>query len=215
MTYYYVSSRYPDYLCHHGILGMKWGIRRYQNKDGTLTDAGKKRLVKRLVKDDARRNNLKFNRRVNSAIGDGYRKSSTSYKDALEAKNKYEQARGEARNKANEAATKAIAGDSFQNALFRGDMAKVKTYMEAGNKTMREITSTKKYQKLVSDAYESLRRAERESREYVNKTLGDYGKTPLKNPLSIKYDLKTGKVSQQTVADKASIELIREIMRRF
>ena len=32
-----------DVICHHGILGMKWGIRRYQNKDGSLTAAGKKR----------------------------------------------------------------------------------------------------------------------------------------------------------------------------
>lgn len=32
-----------DYLAHHGVIGMKWGVRRYQNKDGTLTDKGKKR----------------------------------------------------------------------------------------------------------------------------------------------------------------------------
>lgn len=31
-------------LYHHGIKGMRWGIRRYQNPDGSLTPAGKKRL---------------------------------------------------------------------------------------------------------------------------------------------------------------------------
>lgn len=33
-------------LCHHGVKGQKWGVRRYQNKDGSLTYAGKKRALK-------------------------------------------------------------------------------------------------------------------------------------------------------------------------
>lgn len=46
MNNIYLRHAYPNELYHHGILGQKWGIRRYQNPDGSLTPAGKKRYYK-------------------------------------------------------------------------------------------------------------------------------------------------------------------------
>lgn len=41
---------YSSELYHYGVMGMKWGVRRYQNKDGSLTKAGKKRYFKEVKK---------------------------------------------------------------------------------------------------------------------------------------------------------------------
>ena len=43
----YHEDNLDNALKHYGIMGMKWGVRRYQNPDGTLTEAGLKRRAKR------------------------------------------------------------------------------------------------------------------------------------------------------------------------
>lgn len=75
MSNYYVAvDKDGNYvLAHHGVLGMKWGVRRYQNEDGSLTAAGRKRYGVDLDINDTSRTNVARIRK-----GEAYRKLDNS-----------------------------------------------------------------------------------------------------------------------------------------
>ena len=73
--FYLVPSNVELY--HHGVKGMKWGVRRYQNADGSLTAAGKKRAAKLGEKLDNARTDARIRYNVASTSATAARTGAT------------------------------------------------------------------------------------------------------------------------------------------
>lgn len=77
-----------DELMHHGVKGQKWGVRRYQKKDGSRTSAGKKRdKTSRMMKDARKLSDLssKYYDNINryNALVDTYGSTSGDFRKTI------------------------------------------------------------------------------------------------------------------------------------
>lgn len=73
------------YLAHHGIKGQKWGIRRWQNEDGTYTEAGKQKYFNSNGTLNEKGKKFEAKQAIKSSIRNGVNSSQAAKEDYLKA----------------------------------------------------------------------------------------------------------------------------------
>lgn len=169
MGYFYSDEE----LAHHGILGQKWGVRRYQNKDGSLTEKGKKhygnmsndKLQKSLykqVKNERSKQSDWYNKwDVNNTIGENSKSVQDRYLEDLK---------------------KFRSSDEYKKAVKK--MSELNKKAEKGKIDLDQYD--KEYEDIMKSIYhpdlDNSVRISSKGRQYVEEYMNKYG-----NDLNIAY----------------------------
>lgn len=170
-----------EYLAHHGILGQKWGVRRFQNANGSYTAEGKKRHAKaestisraeaKRIKSEKVKNNVKSYQKAYNAASKASDKADANYRKVKEqykslGKNKIARIIASMKNETPEA--KAY-NKAFEKNMKEFDIADMKwseakaKYAETGkNKVSRVINNIK---------YDNKKPVIKETAKKVNNTM--------------------------------------------
>lgn len=157
-------------LYHYGIRGQKWGVRRYQNEDGTLTEEGRKRLANNLISTQSK-SQEKFIKEVNrlKAVKQ-FNKSNDLYSKARKAQKRAELEKNRLNERASKAAIKAQKKSKDPNA-----------YIAVGVDYIKNPDNRTKYNLRMDEMIKARNNYIQESEKFINNLLGDYAKTPSQN----------------------------------
>ena len=187
---------YPSYLIHYGIEGQKWGVRRFQNEDGTYTDEG---LARRYSLNEKKANKLakmydKDPKKFSKAVGK--LKAVKAYKQDNPYERKYSATTRKKWLMDEETNAKAYAVGNARKAellknnsdFFIGKAKKIyskeeinKEYEKAIDKYLTSDVVNKKYSQLEKDLNDSYNDYARVGKKFTSTILGEYGNIKLSN----------------------------------
>lgn len=165
MSDIYVGSLFSEaYLEHHGILGMKWGVRRFQREDGSLTSAGRKRKLVNEHKNEAEKKRGSLKGAGHRALGKVYELNEKAYSKlgnktlaSMNKAAKNQQLKKAERADADAEASRKSRSDAVKAAGHKA-LGKVyelneKAYSKLGNKTLASMNKAAKEEQYKKAGY--------------------------------------------------------------